>query len=143
MNKLNIFFCFFIAIFDKEAKIHCSFNSISWSQFMISIQSIRQLQWTDTKATSENLIIFFWKTTSCSKDQPKIYSLLIYDLIYNFFVSKDFQSSYITFVIFNNSTFLGTTENKWTVRHKPHHQFWQPHLLHERLLLILCAIFCL
>ena len=37
----------------------------------ITILSIRQLQWIDTKATSKNLIIFFWKTTSCSKDWPK------------------------------------------------------------------------
>ena len=43
------------------------------------------------------------------------YSVLIYDFIYDFFLSKDFQSSYINFVISKNSTFFGTTENKWKV----------------------------
>ena len=28
---------------------------------------------------------------------------------------NDFQSSYITFGIFNNSTYFGTTENKWNM----------------------------
>ena len=35
---------------------------------------------------------------------------LIYDFIYDFFLSKDFESSYITLDIFNNSTFIDTTE---------------------------------
>ena len=34
----------------------------------------------------------------------------IYDLIYKFFLSKDFQSIYIIFDIFSNSTFFDTTE---------------------------------
>ena len=80
----------------------------------IKIQPIKQLQWTDTKATSENF--FSRKQQAAVKTDQKIYSLLIYDfiydLIYDFFLSKDFQSSYITLDIFNNSTFFGTTEKK-------------------------------
>ena len=34
----------------------------------IIIQLIRQLPWTATKATSENLIFFFWKITGCKKN---------------------------------------------------------------------------
>ena len=54
------------------------------------------------------------KKQAAVKTDQKVYSLLIYNffcnLIYDFFLSKDFQSSYITFDIFNNSTFFGTTE---------------------------------
>ena len=80
----------------------------------ITIQPISQLQWIDdTKMASENLIIFFsGKQQTALKTDQKIYSRLIYDFMYNFFLSKDFQSSYITFVIFNNSTFFDTTKNK-------------------------------
>ena len=56
---------------------------------------------------------FSGKQQAAVKADQKLYYLLIYDFIYDFFLSKDFQSSYITFFIFNNSTFFGTTENKW------------------------------
>ena len=36
----------------------------------------------------------------------------IYDLIYDFFLSKDSQSIYMTFDIFSNSIFFETTESK-------------------------------
>ena len=44
-----------------------------------------------------------------------MYSLLIYNFIYDFFLSNDFQISNITLVIFNNSILFGTTENKCKV----------------------------
>ena len=58
--------------------------------------------------------LFSGKQQAGVKAGQNIYSLLIYDLIYHliydFFFAKDLQSSYITFDIFNNSTFFGTTE---------------------------------
>ena len=56
-----------------------------------------------------------WKTTSCSKDWPKNLFLSYLLFICDFFLYKDFQSSSITFVISNNSTFFGTKESKWKV----------------------------
>ena len=68
------------------------------------MQPIKQLQWTNIKADSENLIISFLennKVQEFSSYLPFLHR------------SKDFQSSYITFDIFSNSTFFGTTKNKW------------------------------
>ena len=72
---------------------------------------------------------FFGKQQAAVKIDQKKYFLVAYDFVYDFFLSKDFQSSYITFVISNNSTFFGTTDNKWKVTISFNHQFWQPHLL--------------
>ena len=79
----------------------------------IPIQRIRQLQWrNNTKATSGNFIISFSvKQQAAVKTDQKNYSLFVYDFIYDFFLSKDFQSSYI----FNNSTLFGAKQNKWKV----------------------------
>ena len=116
----NFTFCFvfFIAVFDKQPNIHCSVNSIS-----------RPISSHDHNSTDQPIAMDRWyqnrfrkldnffsgKQQTALKTDQKIYSLLIYNFIYNFFLSKDFQSSYITFVIFNNSTFFDTTKNKWKV----------------------------
>ena len=52
------------------------------------------------------------KQQAAVKTDQKIYSLLIYDFINDFFLSKEFQSSSITFDIFNNLNFFDTTEKK-------------------------------
>ena len=45
----------------------------------ITMQLIRQLQWTDTKATSENLTIYFLENNKAQQRlTKKVYSLLIY-----------------------------------------------------------------
>ena len=47
----------------------------------VTMQAIRQLQWTNTKATSENLIISVsGKQQGAVRTDQKIFSLLIYDL---------------------------------------------------------------
>ena len=56
---------------------------------------------------------FSGKQQAAVKIDQKIYSLLIYDFINDFFLSKEFQSSYITFDIFNNLNFFDTTEKKY------------------------------
>ena len=60
------------------------------------------------------LDVFSGKQQVPVKTNQKVYSLLIYnfiyDLFYNFFLAKHFRRSYIPFFIFNNSTFFGTTE---------------------------------
>ena len=56
---------------------------------------------------------FSGKQQAAVKIDQKIYSLLIYDFINDFFLSKEFQSSYITFDIFNNLNFSDTTEKKY------------------------------
>ena len=59
---------------------------------------------------------FTRKQHTAVRTDQKIYSSLTCDFIYdfpllwNFFLSKDFQSSYITFDILNNSVFFDTTE---------------------------------
>ena len=53
------------------------------------------------------------KQQAAVKTDQKIYFLLIYDFIYDFFLSKDFQNSYITFDIFSNLNFFDTTEKKY------------------------------
>ena len=68
-----------------------------------------------TKWLQKTWKFLFWKTTSCSKDWPKNLFLSYLLFICDFFLSKDFQSSSITFVIFNNSTFFGTKESKWKI----------------------------
>ena len=72
----NFTFCFvfFIAVFDKQANIHCSVNSIS-----------RPISSHDHNSTDQPIAMdrwyqngfrkldnfFFWKTTNCTKDWPK------------------------------------------------------------------------
>ena len=119
LNKLYILFRVFIAGFDKQANIQCSIGSIS-----------RPISSHDRNSTDQAIAMdryqsyfrnfFSGKQQAAVKTDQKIYSLLIYDfiydLIYNFFLSKDFQSSYFTFDIFNNSTFFDTiekTNEKW------------------------------
>ena len=54
---------------------------------------------------------FSGKQQAVVKTDQKIYSAQIYDFIYDLiydFLSKDFQNSYITFYISNNSTLFGT-----------------------------------
>ena len=68
-----------------------------------------------TKRLQKTWKFLFWKTTSCSKDWPKNLFLSYLLFICDFLLSKDFQSSSITFVISNNSTFFGIKESKWKV----------------------------
>ena len=59
-----------------------------------------------TKAISEYLYFLFWKATRCIKVLPtNLFSNLRF-----LHGGNDFQSSYITFDIFNNSTFFGKIE---------------------------------
>ena len=101
--NFKFWFVFLIAVFDKQANIHCSINSIS-----------RPISSHDHNSTDQPIAMDRWYQNGFRK-LDNFYSLLIYDFIYNFFLSKDFQSSYITFVIFNNSTVFDTTKNKWKV----------------------------
>ena len=115
----NFTFCFvfFIAALDKQANIHCSINSISRPISSHDYNSTDQaIAMGRSQSDFRKLDKFFsGKQQAAVKTDHKIYTLLIYEFIYDFFLSKDFQSSYITFVIFNNSIFFGTTENKWKV----------------------------
>ena len=78
------------------------------------MQPNRQFQWTDTKATSENLLIFFLENNKVQQGLTKKIILFL-STIFTWWYKK-FQSSYITFDIFNNSTYFGTaekTKEKW------------------------------
>ena len=114
LNKLYILFCFFIAIFDKQANIHFSINSIPRPILSHDHNSTDQAIAMDRYQSNFRKLgnFFSGKQKAAVKTDPKIYSLLIYDFIYGFFLSKDFQISYITFVISNNSTIFGTIGNK-------------------------------
>ena len=60
LNKLYILFRCFIATFDKETNIHCSSASILRPIYSRDHSATNQaINWTDTKAISENVIIFF------------------------------------------------------------------------------------
>ena len=72
----------------------------------IQIQPIMQLQWTDTKTTSENFIIYFLETNKVQYGLTKILFFFLGFLHHG----KDFQMGYINFNIFDNSTFFSTTE---------------------------------
>ena len=102
---------------DKQANIHCSINSISRPISSHDYNSTDQaIAMGRSQSDFRKLDKFFsGKQQAAVKIDHKIYTLLIYEFIYDFFLSKDFQSSYITFVIFNNSTFFDTTKNKWKV----------------------------
>ena len=114
LNKLYILFCFFIAIFDKQANIHFSINSISRPIISHDHNSTDQAIAMDRYQSDFRKLgnFFSAKQKAAVKTDQKIYSLLIYDFIYDFFLSKDFQISYINFVISNNSTIFGTIGNK-------------------------------
>ena len=111
LNKRYILFCFLIAVFDEQASIYCSINSVSWPisshDHNSTDQTIAMDRYQSDFRKRDNF--FSWKQQAALKTDQKIYSFLIYDFIYNFVLSKDFQSSYNTFAIFNNSTFFGTT----------------------------------
>ena len=110
------FLSFFIAIFGSQANINCSIDSISWPISSYNHNSTDQAIGMDIYQSYVIRLdnFSFRKQQVAVKTDQKIYSLLIYNFIYNliydFFLSKDFQSSYITFDIFNNLTFFGTTE---------------------------------
>ena len=139
LNKLYILFCFFITVFDKQANIHGSTNSISR---LISLQNLNSTDQAVAMNRYKSSFIkqdnfYSGKHQAAVTTDQKIYPFLIYNVMYDFLLSKYFQSSCITFGFFNNSTFFGTTEDKWKVTISFditkdinfHHQFWQPHLL--------------
>ena len=108
----NFTFCFnvFIAVFDKQANICCSIGSILTLTFLHNHNA------TDQEIEMDRYQSYFRKRDSFfSGKQPgavrtdqNICSLLFCDL----HGGKDFQSTYISFNIFNNSTFFGTTEKR-------------------------------
>ena len=114
----NRIFCFsfFFSIFCQQANIHstigCVSRPISSHDHNSNDQAITMDRYQSYFRNLDNL--FSGKQQAAVKAGQNIYSLLIYNLIYHliydFFFAKDFQSSYITFDIFNNSTFFGTTE---------------------------------
>ena len=72
----NFTFCFvfFIAVFDKQANIHCSVNSISRPisshDHNSTDQPIAMDRWYQNRFRKLDNF-FFWKTTNCTKDWPK------------------------------------------------------------------------
>ena len=82
LNKLYILFQYFYCGFLTRKQISVVALAVVFQgrcPRAIIMQPIRKLQWTDTKASSGNLIISFMETTRCSEDWPKTYSLLVYD----------------------------------------------------------------
>ena len=84
INKVwtNFTFCFvlfFLSPFSTSKQISIAVLIAFQGQFprTITIQPIRQLQWTNTKQLQKIWTFLFWKTTSCSKEWIKIYALLI------------------------------------------------------------------
>ena len=65
-----------------------------------------RLQWTDTKATLENLIVYFLEK-KCAEGLTKNIVPFLSKLFHG---DNNVQSTYITFDIFNNLMFIGTTE---------------------------------
>ena len=104
------FVFFFSDVVDKQANIHFSINSISRRISSHDHNSTDQAIAMDRYQSGFRKLDSFFsgKQQAAVKIDQTNYSLLIYD----FFLSKDFQSSYIIFVIFKNSTFFGTTQNK-------------------------------
>ena len=86
----------FIAAFDKQPNIRCSTGSISWP---VSSRN--------HNATDQAMAMDRCQTTRCSKDWSKSLFSFYLQILHG---AKDFQSSCITFSIFNNSIFFGTTE---------------------------------
>ena len=86
-------FVFATAVFDKQANIHCSINSISRPISSHDIHLIVQAIAMDRcQSDFRKLDNFFYrKQQVVVKTDQKIYSLLIYDFIYDFFLSKDFK----------------------------------------------------
>ena len=93
LNKLYILFCFFITVFDKQANIHGSTNSISR---LISLQ--------DLNPTDQAVAMNRYKSSFIKQDNfysgkhqaavttdQKNYPFLIYNVMYDFLLSKDFQ----------------------------------------------------
>ena len=111
-------FCisFFIAAFDNQVNIHCIVSCISGPisshDHNSTDQAIAMERYQSCFRKTENL--FSGNQQAALKTDQKIYSLyifyFIYNVIYNFLLSKDFQSSCITFDIFNNSTLFYTAE---------------------------------
>ena len=66
----------------------------------IIMEPTRELQLTATKATTENLTFFFWKTTRCNKDYLK--TLFSFSLT-SLHSRNYFLSTYFTFDIFNKT----------------------------------------
>ena len=113
----NFTFCFSVSQLSLTSK---QITDVSLAVFQgrypraIIMQPNRQFQWTDTKATSENLIIFFLENNKVQQGLTKKIILFL-STIFTWWYKK-FQSSYITFDIFDNSTYFGTTEKtkeKW------------------------------
>ena len=106
----TLHFVFFSDVVDKQANIHYSINSISRPISSHDHNSTDQAIAMDRYQSGFRKLDSFFsgKQQAAVKIDQTNYSLLIYD----FFLSKDFQSSYIIFVIFKNSTFFGTTQNK-------------------------------
>ena len=113
----NFTFCFSVSQLSLTSK---QITDVSLAVFQgrypraIIMHPIRQFQWTDTKATSENLIIFFLENNKVQQGLTKKIILFL-STIFTWWYKK-FQSSYITFDIFDNSTYFGTTEKtkeKW------------------------------
>ena len=108
LSKVYILLRCFNCHFDKQANIRCSTGNISRSISSRDRNATDQAIATgDTKVILETLpFLFLEKKTRCRKNWPKdLYSYLQF-----FHRGKDFQSSYITFDIFNNSTFFCTTQ---------------------------------
>ena len=104
---------FLSVVLHKQAIMHCSINSIS------RLISSHDHNSTDQEIAMNRYYSDFRKLDNFFSGKQrlakKIYSRFICDFIYDFLLSKEIQSSYITFVISNNSTFFGTTENKWKI----------------------------
>ena len=116
LTKFTFCLGFFIVISDKQANIHCNIGSISRPicshdpNFTNQAISIDRYQRYFRKLDN----FFSGKQQYPVKTDQKNYSFLIYDFIYDLiydpFLSNDSQSSYVTFGIFNNSTFFDTIE---------------------------------
>ena len=67
-----------------------------------------------TPCSSVSIVNFKHVNAGWVRTDQKMYYLhicnFVYDLIYDFFLSKDFQSIYIIFDIFSNLTFFDKTE---------------------------------
>ena len=106
--KLYILFQCFVAVYDKQANIRCSIGSISRPIFSRNYNATDQaIAMAIANATSQNLIISFLENNSTDwlKNLFSSYFWFLHGV-------KNFQSSSITFNIFNNSIFFGTRENK-------------------------------
>ena len=105
----NFTFCFsgFIAVFNKQANIRCSTGSIS-----------RPISSRDHNAIDQAIAMdryqgYFRKLDNSFSEKQQGAVRTDYKILSSYLCflhgGKDFQSSYITFDIFNNSTFFSTT----------------------------------